>query len=73
MKNNPYKLIAEDGYFHVEGPELKMASLDRFVQPPPGCADPEDYSKRSAQKIIDMLNIAFNKGQRTPQMPSFDD
>lgn len=72
MADTPYKLIIDDGYFHVEGPELQMASLDRFVQPPPAnrLVDPQKYSKRSADKIIDMLNRAFKAGQNTPRVPS---
>lgn len=72
MKTNTYKLISEDGFFHVEGPDLNMASLNRFVQLPlSSMADPAEYALRSAQRIVDMLNTAFNAGQNTPKVPSF--
>lgn len=71
MATQHYTLLTEDGYFYVEGPELKMASLDRFIQPPPvGVSEPESFSRRSAQRIVDMLNIAYEAGRKNA-MASF--
>jgi hypothetical protein len=65
MSDKPYKLVIEDNYFYVDGPDLSLINLDRFVHPPVGVHG--EYSKRSAQRIIDMLNTAFKAGKKDKQ------